>query len=77
MTPAQKIRAVFELTELAVSFTEAGVRRMYPAASEREIFLRVAARRLDRETMRKVYGWDPESDDDAASRSWGAGQCSS
>jgi len=32
---------------------------MYPEADEREIFLRVAARRLDRDTMIKVYGWDP------------------
>jgi hypothetical protein len=29
-------------------------------AGEREVFLRVAARRLDRETMIKAYGWDPE-----------------
>jgi len=36
------------------------VRAMYPEASEREIFLRVAARRLDRETMVRAYGWDPE-----------------
>jgi hypothetical protein len=33
---------------------------MYPDAGEREVFLRVAARRLDRETMIKVYGWDPK-----------------
>jgi hypothetical protein len=33
---------------------------MYPRAGEREVFLRVAARRLDRETMLRVYGWDPD-----------------
>lgn len=34
--------------------------RMYPEADEREVFLRVAARRLDRESMIKAYGWDPD-----------------
>jgi hypothetical protein len=32
---------------------------MYPQASEREVFLRVAARRLDRDSMIRAYGWDP------------------
>ena len=38
----------------------AGIRSRYPNADERELFLRLAARRLDRETMVRVYGWDPE-----------------
>jgi hypothetical protein len=33
---------------------------MNPDAGDREVFLRVAARRLDRETMIQVYGWDPD-----------------
>ena len=33
---------------------------MYPHADEREVFLRVAARRLDRQAMIDVYGWDPD-----------------
>jgi hypothetical protein len=59
MTPAEKIRAVFEQNQLLRSMSEARERRLHPEASEREIFLRVTARRLDRETMLRVYGWYP------------------
>ncbi len=58
-TPSQKLKQVFEMTEVVLKAAEAGVRQMYPDAGEREVFLRAAARRLDPETMVKVYGWDP------------------
>jgi hypothetical protein len=61
MTPSEKIRAVFEQNELLRSMAEARERQLHPGASEREIFLRVAAHRLDRETMLRVYGWYPDS----------------
>ena len=60
MSPGDKLRQVFELTDLVLSLSEAGVRRLYPAADDREIFLRAAARRLSRETVARVYGWCPE-----------------
>jgi hypothetical protein len=60
MTPAQKITAVCDLSDAVMRLAETSVRRMYPAADEREVFLRAAARRLDRETMLRVYGWNPE-----------------
>ena len=41
---------------------------MYPEAGEREVFLRAAARRLSRETMMAVYGWDPEAHADRGGR---------
>jgi hypothetical protein len=59
MTPAEKVAAVFELSDLLMRLSETGVREQYPGADEREVFLRAAARRYDRETMMKVYGWDP------------------
>jgi hypothetical protein len=59
MTPSQRLSHVFELTEFQEGLQRASVRSMYPGAGEREVFLRVAARRLDRETMIKVYSWDP------------------
>ena len=58
-TPSQKLKQVFEMTELVLKSAEAGVLQMYPDAGEREVFLRAASRRLDPETMVKVYGWDP------------------
>ncbi len=60
MTPAQKVSLVFNLTTMVLRLSEAGVRMDYPQADEREVFLRAAARRLDRETMIRVYGWDPQ-----------------
>ena len=61
MTPGQRLARVFELCDFQQSLQIADVRRMYPDANEREIFLRVAARRLGRELMIKAYDWDPES----------------
>ncbi len=63
MTASEKIIRVFELSDLILQAAKAGVRQMYPGADEREVFLRATARRLDRETMIKVYGWDPELHD--------------
>jgi hypothetical protein len=59
MTASEKIVGVLEMNELLWRMTEAEERRLHPQATDREIFLRVAAHRLDRETMIKVYGWDP------------------
>ena len=60
MTPGERVAHIFELTEFQDGLQKASVRSMYPDAGEHEVFLRVAARRLDRETMIKVYGWDPK-----------------
>ena len=60
MTPAERLRRVFEMGELVQSLQTADVRKSYPNADEREVFLRVAARRLGRDLMIKAYDWDPE-----------------
>jgi len=39
-----------------------GIRRRYPAASDKECELRLAALWLDRETMVKAFHWDPEKE---------------
>jgi hypothetical protein len=59
MSPAQKVAGVFQMNEMLWRTTEAHERQSHPEASDREIFLRVASHRLDRETMIRVYGWDP------------------
>lgn len=59
LTPEQKFRQVVEMYEAITAAQTAEMRRLYPAATEREVFLRVAARRLGPELMRKAYGWDP------------------
>ena len=60
MTVSERLARVFELCDLQQSLQEANVRALYPEADEREVFLRVAARRLGRDLMIKAYGWDPD-----------------
>ena len=61
MTPMQKCAAFQQLQATAEAFATAGLKRRYPHASERELFLRRVALHLDRETMVRCYGWDPEA----------------
>ncbi len=61
MTPAEKFRCVSDLNQLVWKLAEARIRAQYgPEISEREVKLRLAALRLDRETMVRVFDWDPE-----------------
>jgi hypothetical protein len=60
MSPAEKVRVVRELTSTARRFSLAGIRRRHPEASEREVRLRLASFWLDRETMIRLFDWDPE-----------------
>lgn len=60
MCLADKAGRVAALNLSVQRMTEAGVRRRFPAAGEREIFLRVAALRNGRELSVAAYGWDPE-----------------
>lgn len=58
MTPGERVARVFELCAFQQSLQESNLRSMYPDADEREVFLRVAARRSGREPMIAAYGWD-------------------
>jgi hypothetical protein len=61
MEPWQKLAMVFGSIRMTSALTEALIRQEHPEASDREVFLRVAARHLDRDLMIKAYGWDPEA----------------
>jgi hypothetical protein len=62
MTPAEKVEAVSRVSQDLVRVQEAAVRRLYPEAGDREIFLRTLARRLRRDLVIRAYGWDPAGD---------------
>ena len=62
MPAGRKLRAVLDTSAMLMRLAEENVRRLNPGLSDREVFLRAAARRLDRETMIRAYGWDPESE---------------
>ena len=59
MSTGEKGRMVFEASEALLAAAAANERQLHPAADEREIFLRVAARHLSRDLMIRAYGWDP------------------
>jgi hypothetical protein len=56
----KKIEQVFSIIETTRALSMAGLRERYPQASEEELKKRLAALVLDRETVIKVYGWDPK-----------------
>jgi len=53
----RKVTQIVEMYETMNAIYAAQERRSHPAADEREIFLRVAARRLGPEMVKKAYGW--------------------
>jgi len=59
MPPSQKLARVQELTQAVQQLALARIRQQYGEISEREQRLRLAALWLDRETMQRVFQWDP------------------
>jgi hypothetical protein len=60
MPIAEKARQLRQITAAVETLAVAGIRKRYPDAGDDEVRLRLAALHLDRETMLRVYGWDPE-----------------
>lgn len=56
MTPEEKLRRTFELSEAVRALARAGMRERYPDATEQEIFLRVARLIVGPDLFRKAYG---------------------
>ena len=60
MPPWKKVKQIADTTKACRQFAMAGLRERYPQAPEEELRRRLAALLLDRETVIKAYGWDPE-----------------
>jgi hypothetical protein len=60
MTVAEKMARVTAMSRAIQQLALVDVWRAHPDANERELALRLASRRLDAETMRRAFGWDPE-----------------
>ena len=60
MTPGRACGPRFRICEFQQSLQESSVRSIYPDADEREVFLRVAARRLGRDLMIAATAGDPD-----------------
>lgn len=64
MSPREKMERVLACNDAAEAMARAGIRARFgdlPVAEQR---LRVAALRLDRETMIAAFGWDPDTEPD-------------
>jgi hypothetical protein len=59
MSPQKKLKRVSELTKAVQQLALARIRQQYGKLSEQEQRLRLASLWLDRETMIKVFNWDP------------------
>ena len=59
MTPQEKMRRVTELNRAVMQLALARIRLQYGDISEREQQLRLASLWLDRQTMLRVFQWDP------------------
>lgn len=57
MTPAQRVRRCIELTVLTHRLALAAIKRRYPGEDDRTHRLRLAARTVDPELLRKAFGF--------------------
>jgi len=61
MSPTDRLGRVLALNRALEQLAEARIRATHgPDLPERELRLRLAALRLDRDTMIRVFGWDPQ-----------------
>ena len=61
MTPAERLLRAFDMSKAVQQLALARIRAQYgPNLTEREERLRLGALWIDRETMVKAFGWDPE-----------------
>ena len=60
MSPIEKLKRTSELTKAVQQLALARIRKQYGNCSEREQQLRLASLWLDRDTMIRVFHWDPQ-----------------
>ena len=56
MSPEERFVRTIELSDFLMAAAETGVRQQYRNADDREVFLRLARRRLGRDLFERVYG---------------------
>ena len=60
MSPGQRLELAFELRRRELDVIRQRILADHPDASPHELKLRLASTWLDAETMRRVWGWDPD-----------------
>jgi hypothetical protein len=59
-TPEQRAQKIITLNNRARAMHLIGIRGRHPDANEREVRMRLASLWLDRDTMIRLFNWDPE-----------------
>lgn len=62
LSPSERLGRMRDLTRAANLVAVAGLRTRFPAASEDELLLRLAALRLGPELVERAYGWRAPAD---------------
>jgi hypothetical protein len=62
MTPAEKLSLSWAMTKAVRKLATARIKKQHIGISDRELQLRLASLWLDRDTMVKAFGWDPEKE---------------
>ena len=62
MEPWKKLALSEAMTQTVIQLAAARIRKQHEGISERELRLRLASLWLDRDTMVKAFGWDPEKE---------------
>ena len=62
MSPQQKMQRGGEMTKAVQQLALARIHKQYGDLSEREARLRLASLWLDRDTMVRVFNWDPHKE---------------
>lgn len=60
MTPQEKWAQVAAMTRTVLQLAEARIRKQHEGISDRELLLRMGSLWIDRDTMVKAFGWDPD-----------------
>jgi hypothetical protein len=59
MSGAERLARVSALRDATLGLARVRIREKYGDLPEREVRLRLASLWLDRDTMRRAFGWDP------------------
>ena len=62
MPPYKKLHCVNELTKAVQQMALARIKKQYGTISEKEQRLRLASLWIDKKTMIKVFGWNPDKE---------------
>ena len=60
LTPAERLAMMSDLQRSTDLFAVSGIQLRHPAATEREVRLRLAALKYGREFVLQQFGWDPD-----------------